>query len=435
MDIESLSDVWGAVCEEIKKRITDVSFNLWIKDLQPVSMSGGLLTLSIYNEYKGQIIESNYLDIMKESLKTIMGFDMEIKITLDSSKNPHEPVPTVPYDEKFTFDSFVVGQTNRFAHAAAQAVVNNPAFEYNPFVIYGPSGVGKTHLLLAIKNEIARKYPAMQIVCVRGEEFTNQLIRALGEGRAAIEAFQEKYRKADVLLLDDIHFIAGKTQTEEEFFNTFNVLHGNNKQIVLTLDRPPKAIPTLEDRIRSRIESGLMADITPADFETRVGIINKKAEQLGITLSEEIVYEMAKKIIANTRQIEGVVKKLQAYIKIENKTPTIPVLKNYIRDVINDFQPEPIKIEQIIEEVARTYRVSETEILSSRKTAQLVLARQISMYIARETTELSYQAIGESFGRDHTTALYSVRKIESFLKERPHEKEIVDDIIRNLKAE
>ena len=178
-----------------------------------------------------------------------------------------------------------------------------------------------------------------------------------------------------------------------------------------------------------------MADITPADFETRVGIINKKAEQLGITLSEEIVYEMAKKIIANTRQIEGVVKKLQAYIKIENKTPTIPVLKNFIRDVINDFQPEPIKIEQIIEEVARTYRVSETDILSSRKTAQLVLARQIAMYIARETTELSYQAIGESFGRDHTTALYSVRKIESFLKERPHEKEIVDDIIRNLKAE
>ncbi len=434
MTIESLSDIWEAVCTECKKSITEIAFNVWLKDLTPVSMNDGKLTLSIYSAYKKQIVESNYLSLLKESLKQIMGFDMEINISLGNT-NPLNEVQTLNNDEKYTFENFVVGQTNRFAHAAALAVVNNPAFEYNPYVIYGPSGVGKTHLMYAIKNEISKRHAGIKIECLRGEAFMNQFIQALNEGREAINSFQDKYRSVDVLLIDDLHIIAGKEQTQEEFFNTFNVLHDNNKQIVVTLDRPPKAIPTLEDRIRSRLESGLLADITPADFETRVGIINKKAEQLGITLSEEIVYETAKKIIANTRQLEGVVKKLQAYIKIENKTPTIPVLKNFIRDVINDFQPEPIKIEHIIEEVARTYQVNENDILSSRKTAQLVLARQISMYIARETTDLSYQAIGESFGRDHTTALYSVRKIEAFLKERPHEKKIVDDIIRNLKSE
>ncbi len=434
MNIESLSDIWEAVCVECKKNITEIAFNVWIKDLKPISMNDGKLTLSIYSAYKKQIVESNYLSLLKESLKQIMGFDMEISISLGNT-NPANEVKTLNNDEKYTFDNFVVGQTNRFAHAASLAVVNNPGFEYNPFVIYGPSGVGKTHLMYAIKNELIKKHEGIKIECLRGEAFMNQFIQALNEGREAVNAFQNKYRSVDVLLIDDLHIIAGKEQTQEEFFNTFNVLYENNKQIIVTLDRPPKAIPTFELRLRSRLESDLMADITPADFETRVGIINKKAEQLGITLSEEIVYETAKKIIANTRQLEGVVKKLHAYIKIENKTPTIPVLKNFIRDVINDFQPEPIKIEHIIEEVARTYQVSENDILSSRKTAQLVLARQVSMYIARETTDLSYQAIGESFGRDHTTALYSVRKIEALLKERPHEKEIVDDIIRNLKSE
>ncbi len=433
-NIESLADIWETVCDECKNKITEVAFNLWIKDLKPISLTDKKLTLSIYSAYKKQIVESNYIELLNECTKNIMGFDVQIIITLGNT-NPYDEVSAIPNELKYTFDNFVVGQTNRFAHAAALAVVKNPAFEYNPFVIYGPSGVGKTHLLLAIKNEISAQHPGLNIVSVRGEEFTNELIKSLSEGRDAIINFQNKYRNADVLLIDDIHFIAGKASTEEEFFNTFNTLHDNNKQIVITLDRPPKAIPTLSDRIRSRFESGLMADITPADFETRVGIINKKAEQLGITLSDEIVYETAKKIIANTRQLEGVVKKLQAYIKIEEKTPTIPILKNFIRDVVNDYQPEPIKIEQIIEEVSRTYQVSEDDILSSRKNANLVMARQIAMYIARETTELSYQAIGESFGRDHTTALYSVRKIEDLIKAKPHEKSIVDDIIRNLKAE
>ena len=254
-------------------------------------------------------------------------------------------------------------------------------------------------------------------------------------GLGTIDDFRNKYRNVDVLLLDDIHFIAGKEQTQEEFFNTFNTLLQNNKQIVVTLDRPPREVKTLDNRIRSRLESGLFADITTPDIETRVGIINTKAAQLGITLNENIVYYIAENIKSNTRQIEGVVKKLQALITIQNKLPTISIVQGFVRDIINDTKPEPIKVEKIISEVAKTYNVSESDILSNRRTASLVLARQVAMYIARETTDLSYKSIGESFGKDHTTVLYNVGKIEEFLKDKPYQKELVDDIIKNLRAD
>ncbi len=439
MQIESFDDVWQGVCAECKKEMSDIAFDVWLKDLKPLDMKNGVFTLSIYSSYKKQIVEANYINLIKESIKTIMGIPMEIKIILESDITAPKPENTnLSFDQTFTFENFIVGQSNRFAHAAAMAVADHPATIYNPLVIYGPSGVGKTHLLLALKNEIVKKHPEYKVEYLRGEEFTNQLIHALQEGRlgtGAVEDFRDRYRTVDVLLVDDIHFIAGKESTQEEFFNTFNALYQNGKQIVVTLDRPPRAIATLESRIRSRLEMGLMADITPADFETRVGIINKKCEQLDMHLNDEIVYEIAKKIISNTRQLEGVVKKLQVYIKLEGKEPTLPVLRNFIREVITDTQPEPIKIERIIEEVARTYRVSESDILSKRKTAQLAKARQIAMYIAKETTELPYQAIGESFGKDHSTVIYNVRKVEEFLKDKPYEKAVIDEIIRNLKEE
>ncbi len=441
MQIESLNDIWSAVCEQCKNNITEIAFNVWIKDLHPVDINGDVFTLGIYSAYKKKIVENTYMDFLKSCVKKIMGVDFNIKIILED-ENGKEVLPPVvsTYEDKFTFDNFIVGSSNRYAHAAAMAVASNPenTMHYNPLVIYGPSGVGKTHLMLAIRNEVLRKNPNYKVEYVRSEEFTNQLIKALQEGKiglGTIDDFRNRYRGVDMLLIDDIQFIAGKESTQEEFFNTFNSLFEKNKHIVVTLDRPIKSILTLEERIKSRLQSGMSADITPADFETRVGIIIKKAEQLGITLSDEIVYEIAKKIISNTRQLEGVVNKLHAYIEIEHKTPTVSVLQTLIRDVINDTQPEPIKIEKIIEEVARSYCVSESDILSKRKTAQIALARQIAMYIARETTELSYQAIGESFGKDHSTALYNVKKVEDFIKDKPYEKEIIDDIIRNLKSE
>jgi chromosomal replication initiator protein len=291
--------------------------------------------------------------------------------------------------------------------------------------------------MLAIKNHVKKKFPHKVCEFIRGEEFTNQLIQALQQGKlglGTIDDFRNKFRNVDVLLIDDIHFIAGKEQTQEEFFNTFNALYQSGKQIVVTLDRPVKEIKTLDDRIRSRLEGGFYGDITPPDFETRVGIINKKAEQMGIELEKNLVFYIAEHIKVNTRQLEGVVKKLQAYITIQKKIPNISVVQTFIKDIVSDDKPEPIKIDEIIVEVAKTYNVSPTDILSNRRTASLVLARQVAMYIARETTELSYKSIGESFAKDHTTVLYNVNKIEEFLRDRPYQKELVDDIIKNLKS-
>ena len=437
MQIESLTDIWEAVCSELKKRMTEIAFNVWFKDLHPIEIRNGEIILGIYSDYKKQIIESNYMNVITPSIREIMGIDMDIKIVVEDENgriitNKVAEVVT-SLNDSYTFDNFIMGSCNRFAHAASMAVADNPRIIYNPLVIYGPSGVGKTHLMLAVKNRIKEKFPEKRVEYVRCEDFTNQLINAIQTGTS--DTFRNTYRNLDVLLIDDIQFIAGKEQTQEEFFNTFNALHQDNKQLVFTMDRPPKDVKTLDDRIRNRLEMGLFADITPPDYETRVGIIKKKAESLGIYIEENLVHYIAEHIKMNIRQLEGVVKKLQAFIQIQNHTPTVAVVQNIIREIVNDTKPEPIKIEQIINEVARTYDVSEKDIISKRKTAELAKARQIAMYIARETTELSYKPIGEAFGKDHTTVLYAVKKVESFLKDNPHEKEIIDDIIKNLKNE
>ena len=437
MQIESMTDIWEAICAELKKKMTEISFNVWFKDLHLIELRGGEIVLGIYSDYKKQIIESNYMHIIKPIILEIMGIEMEIKIVVEDEngkilQNTIAPVNT-SFEDSFTFDNFIMGSCNRFAHAASMAVADNSRIIYNPLVIYGPSGVGKTHLMLAIRNRIKEKYPEKRVEYVRCEEFTNQLIDSIHKGTA--DLFRNRYRNLDVLLIDDIQFIAGKEQTQEEFFNTFNALHQGNKQLVFTLDRPPKDVKTLDDRIRNRLEMGLFADITPPDYETRVGIIKKKAESLGISIDENLVYYIAEHIKMNIRQLEGVVKKLQAYISIQRHTPTVANVQNIIREVVNDTKPEPIKIEKIVEEVARTYDVSEKDILSKRKTAELARARQIAMYIAKETTELAYKPIGEAFGKDHTTVLYAVKKVDMWLKENPHEKEIIEDIIKNLKNE
>ena len=438
MAIQSIGDIWSAVCEECKKNISSITFDCFLKDLKPVSIDAGVFTISINNEYLKDLIEKNYSDLLKTSITVVMGIPMEPVIILEDDeekiRNAEEHCEGLTFEDFFTFDNFIVGSTNRFAQAASFAVADNPNIIYTPLVIYGKSGVGKTHLILAIKNHIKKKYPSKKIAYVRSEDFTNQLIQAIALGAEAVDDFHAKYRGVDILLIDDIQFIAGKESTQEEFFNTFNTLHQNNKQIVVTMDRPPKEIKLLDDRIRSRFESGLFADITPPDFETRVGIINKKAEQVHINIDENLVYYIAEHIKDNTRQLEGVVKKLHAYISIQGKIPSLSVVQGFIRDVINDTRPEPIKTEKIISEVARTYNVTENDILSNRRTAPLALARQVAMYIARKTTDLSYKEIGEAFGKDHTTVLYNVKQIEKFLWDKPYEKELVDDIIKNLQG-
>ena len=444
MAVTSVNDIWNLICEECKKIITSVAFDCFLGDLVPVSFSSGVLTLSCKEEYAKEIIEQNYSEILKKSGEAAMGFEVKFNITVEKDEDlirlAEQFSSGLTFEDFFTFQNFVVGSNNRFAHAASLAVADAPAVipNYNPLVIYGPSGVGKTHLMLAIKNHLKKNNPYKKIEYIRSEEFTNQLIQALQEGKlgiGSIDDFRNKYRNADVLLIDDIHFIAGKEQTQEEFFNTFNTLIQNNKQIVVTVDKPPKDIKTLDDRIRSRLEGGLFADILAPDFETRVGIIMKKAEQYNIEISEPIAYYIAENIKVNTRQLEGVVKKIQAFVSIQKKVPTISAVQGIIKDIISDTRPEPIKVEKIIAEVAHTYNVSESDILSNRRTAELVLARQVAMYIARETTDLSYKAIGESFGKDHTTVLYNVNKIEEFLRDKPYQKELVDDLIANLRSQ
>lgn len=437
MQINSPADIWELVCTELKKEITEISFNVWLKDLKPVEMKQGEFVLSIYSVYKKQIVESNYLSMIESALKNLMGIDITVTIFAEDEngmvKEEKPAITSDSFEDEHTFDNFIVGATNRFAHAASMAVADNPYIIYNPLVIYGRSGVGKTHLLLAIKNHIKQKFPNKKVEYIRCEDFTNQMISSLHNG--TMDVFRARFRNSDVLLMDDIQFIAGKESTQEEFFNTFNALYQEKKQIVVTCDRPPKDIKSLDDRIRSRFESGLIADITPPDFETKVGILQTKAVQLNITIPENIIYYIAEHIQDNTRQLEGVVKKIQALILLNQKTPTLSAVQNFIKEVVSDTKPEPIKVEQIISEVARTYNVSENDILSTRRTADLVKARQVAMYIARETTELPYNSIGEAFGKNHTTVLYTEKKVKEMMKNDPHEKTVIEDIIKNLKSE
>ncbi|MBR3968633.1 MAG: chromosomal replication initiator protein DnaA [Clostridia bacterium] len=441
MTVNSINDIWNAVCNECKSKISEIAFDTFFKYLKPESISGEEFVLSASNDYIKGMIQSVYSEIINEAIEKVMGIKIPAKFIVaedeEKIKKAEEECEGLTFESFFTFDNFVVGSTNRFAHAASLAVAENADIIYNPLTIYGPSGVGKTHLMLAIKNHIKKKFPEKKVEFVRGEDFTNQLIKSLHEGKlgmGTIDDFRNKYRNVDVLMVDDIHFIAGKESTQEEFFNTFNSLYQNNKQIIVTLDRPLKEIKTLDERIKSRLAAGLPADITLPDFETRVGIINRKSQQFDIELDENLVFYIAEKIKTNTRQIEGVMTKLNALIKIENRKPNISIVQGFIKDIINDSENAPISVEKIISEVARSYNVSENDILSNRRTANLVLARKVAMYITREITDLSFKAIGEAFGKDHTTVLYGVQTIEKFLQDKPYEKELIDDIIKNLKS-
>ena len=325
-----------------------------------------------------------------------------------------------------------MGPSNKFAHAASLAVATKPAALYNPLFIYGNSGLGKTHLLYAICNEISRTYPDMNIIYIKGDDFTNEIIEAIRKGTTP--EFRQKYRQADALLVDDIQFIAGKESTQEEFFHTFNTLYESKKQIVLTSDRPPKDIATLEDRLKTRFEWGLTADIQPPDFETRIAIIKRKAELLDIVVPDNVSEYIANKLKSNIRQLEGAVKKLKAYYLLEGKAPNINTAQAAISDIINNDQPAPVTIEKIIEEVGRTFGVSPDDIRSAKRNAAVSNARQIAMYVVRDITQLPMASIGEEFGgRDHSTVVYATQQVEKNMVKDPRTKATIEDIIKNIR--
>lgn len=431
--MESFEQVLSAVKDYCRVTESETIYNLWIQGLEPVSYSDGLATLSLSTDFIKSTVEDRYINLIKSGFKEVMGFDVAVNLISRASvpATAHAINPQPP-EEAYTFNNFIVGQDNRFAHAAAQAVAANPARAYNPLFIYGASGLGKTHLLHAIKNELCCTSPSLTVLYIGGEQFTNELIAAISAGNT--EPFHAKYRSVDVLLVDDIQFIGGKEATQEEFFHTFNSLHNAQKQIVLTSDRPPKEIKSLEERLRTRFEWGLLADVQPPDVETRISILYRKAEMLCLELPHEVADYIANSVKNDIRQLEGAIKKLNAYSKMDGIVPSIGLAQNAIRDIMSEQQPLPITVEKIIGEVARTFSVTADDIRSSKQNAAVSSPRQIAMYIVREVTGMTMEKIGQEFGgRNHATVVYAISKIEKQLENDSRTRELVEDIVKNSK--
>jgi len=439
--MDSFEEIFGLVSDYCKTQMTEVAHNLWIRDITPIRLENDTVYLGVNSEFKQNLVMEKYSDLLGRGFEQVLGFPVGIKIECISNTNqnkenqtPKESVPVLDSgDYDYTFDTFIVGSSNKFAHAAALAVATHDIRNYNPLFIHGDSGLGKTHLLFAIMNEVKERKPDALVVYVKGEQFTNELISAIRS--QTTPEFREKYRKADYLLVDDIQFIAGRDSTQEEFFHTFNTLYESGKQIVLTSDRPPKEIKTLEDRLRTRFEMGLMADIQPADFETRIAIIQRKAELLHMDMPNDVAEYIANNLKSNIRQLEGAVKNIKANSLIyENKPISIMMAQSAIRDILNDNQPVPVTISKIIGEVGRTFNVSEQDIKSNKRAANISRARQVAMYVIKDITQMSMAAIGDEFGgRDHSTVVYAISQIEKTMKSDSHLREIIEDITKNVR--
>lgn len=435
--METFIEAWNLICEDLKKQIPEVSYNLWISKIQPVNLdiANGCVTLKVSTAFHRDIILKSYETNLKASFQNVLGSEFQIKILTQEQteeKSILKETPKKSDDYEYTFETFIVGSSNKFANAAAMAVATKPAMLYNPLFIYGNSGLGKTHLLYAICNEIQKNNPETNIVYTKGDEFANELIEAIRRGTTS--KFRQKYRKSDVLLVDDIQFIAGKESTQEEFFHTFNALYEAKKQIVLTSDRPPKDIATLEERLLTRFEWGLPADIQPPDFETRMAIIKRKAELLELDLPDAVSEYIANKLKNNIRQLEGAVKKMQAHCLLERTPPSIKMAQMSISDIINNDQPAPLTIEKIIEEVGRTFGTTADDIRSQKRSSNISNARQVAMYIVRDITQLPYDSIGKEFGgRDHSTVVYAMQQMDKKIEKNPKIKATVQDIIKNIR--
>ena len=434
--MNSLNDIWNSVLDSLGEGLTATSRATWFGDCTPVELVKNRLVIHTPTEFKRDIIQTRYAPKICEALSDLFSAEMRLVVLagdeLQSYISETKSDDTLPEVAGFTFDDFVVGPSNKYAHAAAVAVSENMGKVYNPLFIYGNSGLGKTHLLLAIGQSIHSRLPAAKIVYVKGDDFTNELVHAIQTG--ATGDFRAKYRSADLLLMDDIQFIAGKPQTQEEFFHTFNSLYEANKQIVVTSDRPPMEMNKLEDRIRTRLEWGLMADVQPPDLETRMAITRNKAAQLGMVLPNEVVEFIGENVTNNIRQLEGVVKKLTAYRDLLNDEITIEAVKRAIKDILK-IGPYVPTADIIISETARYYGLSEEAIRGQSRQKNTATARQVAMYLCRTLTNMALTDIGHQFeDRNHATVLSSVRKIEDMMKTSPDMSGTIRDITSNINS-
>ncbi len=431
--MNSINDLWSTVLDMISSKYTSTSIATWFSDCKPVAIKESTFIIYTPTDFKRKIITNRFGTALEEVLTDLFSSPFTVQIlcgdeTIESTSSFDDVLPEM---EGYTFDNFIVGNSNKFAHAAAVAVTDKPGQTYNPLFIYGNSGLGKTHLLLAIGHDLLNKNPNMNVAYIKGDDFTNELIQAIS--RSTTNDFHEKYRNVELLLVDDIQFIAGKTATQEEFFHTFNTIYESGHQIVITSDRPPMEMTTLDDRLRTRFEGGLMADIQPPDLETRMAIIRNKASQLGLLLSDDVVLYIAENITSNIRQIEGVIKRLTAYKEILDDTITIDSIKRAISDVIRvgTFIPSP---DSIINATANYFNMTAADLTGVNRTKGVTEARQISMYLIRTLTNLSLPDIGKIFNRNHSTVLVSIRKIESQMEKNPELAAVIRDITSNINS-
>lgn len=484
---DSLSDltlIWESISEHILESgaLTETTFKLWFANVKLISLSYEVAVFTVENEFKLDIIKEKYTDILADGVEHITGHRPEIQLVLNTADAPkikrpertpfftygvdekgrtvvistNEEKPETPenadektaetsepayfttgdkrmtYNPEYTFETFVVGVSNQFAHAAALAVAKKPGSVYNPLFIYGPSGLGKTHLMYAITNRILEERPDCNIVYVKGEEFTNQLIESLSNNSTA--AFREKYRKADMLLIDDVQFIAGKKSTQEEFFHTFNALYEDHKQIILTSDRPPRDMETLEDRIKTRFESGLLADIQPPDFELRLAILKTKAEKTDLDISMDILNFLAENLHDNVRKIEGVIKKLSAKAFLTGTPITMEMARAEVQTYKPQKENQQETARRIISSTAKKYGVSFEDIMGTSRVKEIKTARNVAMYIIRKMTTISLPEIGKIMNRDHATVHSNIKAIETEIRTNSFLDSEINDIIAEVKS-
>ena len=468
--IDDITQVWHLVRESFRPELSDIITDLWLGGLEVVDFQGSTVTMKAESEVKIRVVTSKYKADIERRFSEMLGFEVKLSLVCEGTPiiPPDEPSlmqrvvekpaaeavaetaeeetntqedtfqPTsigstlLPFNFQYTFDNFIVGASNKFAHAACIAVADRPAQAYNPLFIYGPSGLGKTHLLYAITNELKKKIANVRVIYIKGEDFTNQMIDSMS--RQAMTEFRDKYRSCDVLLIDDIHFIAGKTSTQEEFFNTFNALHEAGKQIIMTSDRPPREIKTLEDRLKTRFEWGLIADIQPPDLELRTAIIKKKAELFNVSIPEDVLAFLAENLRSNIRQIEGAIKKLGAKSFLTGRHVTMELARSCISELLGGAEPVTVTVDKIFAAVYKKYNIKREEIVSSKRTKEIANARHITVYIIRQITDMSLPNIGKIIERDHSTVISSLDTIEKRMAQNPVFRTEMEEMVKEIKG-
>lgn len=445
MTTEELTEIWEKTLQAVEPHINKPSFETWLKLTRPLKVENGFLIIEAPNVFAKDWVESRYSPLLVSALRDLVNEDFDIKFVtrkndLHQKQRVEFPQPSKEPEEaafphlnpKYTFETFVVGEGNRLAHAASLAVAEAPAKAYNPLFIYGGVGLGKTHILQAIGHFVLQNSSGYRVVYVSSEKFTNELITAIQNNKTP--AFREKYRNVDLLLIDDIQFLAGKESTQEEFFHTFNALYEARKQIVISSDRPPKNIPTLEDRLRSRFEWGLITDIQAPDLETRIAILRKKAALEGWRLPDDVITYIAEQIDSNIRELEGALIRVIAYSSLTNQPITLDLTIDFLKDIINSQQEKRVTISFIQKTVAEYYHLNPEDLKAKKRTKDVALPRQLAMYLCRELTDSSLPKIGEEFGgRDHTTVIYACDKVREQMNKDPSFNRLVQDLILKLK--